>query len=339
MSIHAVPGFRQFFRNAEAGGAAGAGGGGGEGGGAAGAAAGAVGAVGSGAPAPAAGGAPAGAGTPDPAAAGAAQQTPEQITASFHAGLLPGAARDLIVSKGFGSANEVVNAYFQANRVLGGATDVLTIPQDGSTPEQVAAFRSKLGVPDTAAGYEFDLSQVKHVSEPMVEFSRKMFHEIGVPANQAQKALQMWENFIGEQNATLNSASEALNQAQVDAVKASLGSGADDFFANAKRAVIAMGLSNDALAKLEAAAGAGAVVELMGKIGKGLKEGAFTPGVGGGADDALTSPEAAQTEINKLQGNKEFLDKYTNKQHPEHTEALKRMEALFAATTQVKKAS
>ncbi len=325
MFMHCRPGFRQLFRDAE--GAAGAGGGEGGGAGAPGAAGAAGGAIGSGAP-----GAP-GAPAPGASAGGGQQLTPAQAAAAFHESLLPGAARDLIVSKGFGNANEVVNAYHNANRVLGGATDVLTIPGEGSSPEQIAAFRGKLGIPETPAGYEFDLSKVKNVNEPMVEFGRKMFHEIGVPANQAQKALDMWEDFIGEQNRTLDSGATTANEAEVAKIRSDLGAGADEFFANAKRAVAAMGMTDESLGRLEAAAGSGAIVELMGKIGKGLSEGSFIPGGGSGADDALASPEAAQAEIKRLQGSEEFQKKFLTAKHPEHGEALKRMEALFAATT------
>lgn len=253
---------------------------------------------------------------------------------TFHANLLPGAARDLVVSKGFGSIDALASAYHGANRVLGGAADVLTIPTEASTPEQITAFRTKLGVPETPADYKFDLANVKNVSEPMVQFGREMFHKIGVPANQAQAALNMWESFIGEQNRTATSKLEKDNTAEVQAIKDRLGAGADEFLAGGKRTVQAMGLSDASLARLEDAAGAGAVVELMGIIGKGLSEGNFTPGGGSGGIDAhLATPEAAQAEINRLQGDGEFGKKYRDAKHPEHGEALKRMEALFAAVS------
>jgi len=245
--------------------------------------------------------------------------------------LAPGAARDLVVTKGYGNPDEIANAYYNANKILGGATDVLTIPGEKATPEQITAFRTKLGVPTDAAGYEFDLTKIKNVNEPMVEFGRKMFHEIGVPAKQAQRALDMWEDFVGEQNRSMDATAETKNIAEVDAVKAKLGAGAEEFLANGKRAVAAMGLSDEALGRMESAAGAGAIVELLGIMGKGLREGAFLPGAGAQQDETLNSPEAAQAEIAKLQGSKEFQEKYNNANHPEHAAALKRMEQLFAA--------
>jgi hypothetical protein len=79
--------------------------------------------------------------------------------------------------------------------------------------------------------------------------------------------------------------------------------------------------------------GSAAVVELLAALGRKSDEGGFV-GAGAPQYDAnnpeTMTKEQAQQRVAQLQGDKEFQDKYTNRNHPENRNAVQLMERLFA---------
>lgn len=74
-------------------------------------------------------------------------------------------------------------------------------PGDGSNEEEVKAFRTALGVPDTPDGYEFpEVEGVQH-DEQMVSLFSNLFHKAGVGKEAAAVISEGWDNFVKEAQA------------------------------------------------------------------------------------------------------------------------------------------
>ncbi len=236
--------------------------------------------------------------------------------------------------KNYGSVPDLANAYWNANKSLNGATDIVTIPGADATPEQIAAYRGKLGVPGEVAGYDehIKLDGIQNVNEPLLNFGKEMMHKAGVPAGEAQGVIDMWEKFVGDQNTVAETAQAEANNAEIAQIKKDVGDQFDTLVDNGKRAVRALGLSDAELAGIEGAAGTASVMKLMAQLGKGLREGNVSPpGAPQGSGQELSSPAAANTEINRLRGDAGFSDKYNNPAHPQHKEAIDQMAKLYEA--------
>lgn len=310
-------------RNADAGGA---GGGGGEAG--AGAAGGA---------APDAGVPAAGAGGGGQPAAGAGGGAPAPW---WETTLEPGPVRDLMAAKRYGEKapdekgviRELANSYWNANRALNGNDNVVPIPGENATQDEIKAFRSRMGIPDDVNGYDqhIDLSKVRNVDQGTLDFGKNLMHELGVPASKAQTMIDRWEEFVGKMNEDAQVAAKTANENEIAELKRAHGAEFDTMVENGRKAVKTLGLSDAALARIEDGIGGGAVMELMARLGKGLREGRVGDPNPNPADTALSSPQAAQREISRLQGDSQFQEQYNNAQHPLHKEAVQRMAQLFA---------
>src|SRR5690242_15918745 len=111
---------------------------------------------------------------------------------------------------------KVLPMYRGAEQKLGVPADqVLRLPGEKATPEELKAFRSKLGVPETPDAYKVD-DTLK--DDPIVGKFRTKAHELGVPAPQFEQ-LVSW--FTGE-SAALREAQEAKWDQQADADLAAL---------------------------------------------------------------------------------------------------------------------
>ena len=93
-------------------------------------------------------------------------------------------------------------------RLLGKKADAVFIPGADAPPEEIAAFRAKLGVPESADKYP---TKIEGVNVPLDEAGLKQFNELahksGLTPSQAQEAVKFYAG-IEEQRAA--QAQEAL---------------------------------------------------------------------------------------------------------------------------------
>lgn len=88
-------------------------------------------------------------------------------------------------------------------RLLGKKADAIIVPNDKSSPEEWAAFRSKIGVPENADAYSVrpkDLPQGVEWDEGQAKEFNKFAHEKGLTPAQAE-ALMHWDAQRGFQQA------------------------------------------------------------------------------------------------------------------------------------------
>lgn len=245
--------------------------------------------------------------------------------------------RELMKTKGYKSPAEAAMAYHNLNKLVsgtnGGADVVAVYPGENATTEQLDAFYKKLGRPDAPEGYAIKTPEGVTADEGMVSFAQKTFHAAGLSPKQADVVAEAWNNYVAERAQKDAAQFAADNAAELDQYKANFKGNFDEAVAAGKRVVEALGLEQDVLTKLEGAVGAKAMLEVFSKIGLKSSEGGFTAGAGGsgsggGSVDAMT-PQAATAEVNRLTGDAEFMKKYGDRNHPEHKDAVARMEALY----------
>jgi hypothetical protein len=141
-----------------------------------------------------------------------------------------------------------------------------------------------------------------------------------------------WNAFVAEQGQQSAAEWKVENDKAVETVKSKWGNEADALIEGGRRVYKSLGLDEKLAGQLEAHIGAAPMIELLARIGKATQEGGFMGGGSGGAggDPNAMTEEGAAMEIARLNGDKDFQEKYTNRHHPEHASALSRMNALFA---------
>lgn len=250
---------------------------------------------------------------------------------------------DLLKSKGMYEGDFVQNAhklaesYWNANKALSGAADVLPLPSEWND-DNVNKFYSKIR-PATPGDYaDPKFAEGVDVHKPLVDFAKKLAHHWGVPASRLQSGIDMWQAFAGEEGKTFAAGQQKANSDAIEAMRTKVGAEVfNGHVANGQRVVKALAasgaISADTIKRVEMHIGGAAVIELLSAIGSKMGEAPVIGMGNGGApvDPSQMTPEQASQEITKLQGDAEFLKKYNDAKHPEHGAAVERMKLLFEA--------
>lgn len=240
-------------------------------------------------------------------------------------------ARRHVEAKQYANPAELALANYNLTRLQTGDPQVLALPGKDAAPEAWDAVYNRLGRPESPDKYEFQFGEGVKADDKMVEFGKKLFHAAGVSQDRAQAAANMWNEFVAEQTAATLEATKQQNDAELNALTSRWGADLDKNKAAGQRVVQALGLSADLIQRVEDSIGSAAIVELLATIGRKSDEGGLISG--GQADpnnpDTM-SKEQAQAKIAALQGDAEFQKKYTDKNHPEHKQAVELMVKLFA---------
>lgn len=227
---------------------------------------------------------------------------------------------------------QLANGYYHANAMISSDNpQILRIPNEQTaTPDDWNNVYKALGRPDAPADYQFDPGA--EANDKMVAFGREFFHELGVPQNRIQGAVDKWNKFMGEMNEAQTTLTDTENATQLQALQAQMGPEWDTFVANGQRAVRALGVSDATLAAADAHVGTAALAEIFAKVGKAMpNEGALPGGQGGGSHDiAAMTPQMAQQEIDRLNTDTEFMKQYNGANETGHRDAVERMNRLFA---------
>lgn len=244
--------------------------------------------------------------------------------------------RDFMEAKQYRDPATAAVALYNLNKLQNGAPDVVALPGKDADPKAWDSFYSKLGRPEKAEGYDLKFGADVAVHDGALAVGKEIFHMLGAPPEKAQAAANKWNGFVAQQAQAQADAARAQNEQALTALQTQWGKDLDANKAAGQRVLQAMrkeGLTEDDLAAVENSIGSAAVVKMLAIIGKRTAEGTFSGGSGSPADPSdpsQMSKEQAATKIASLQGDAAFMAKYTDSRHPEHTSAVKLMEALFA---------
>lgn len=227
------------------------------------------------------------------------------------------ADRAYLTEKGYNSNADLLAA-------LRAADGKVSLPTEKSTPEELAAFFSKLGRPESADKYGFALKNDEN-GEVAKALAPAMF-EAGLTASQASKVQEALDGFtVAKQEAYLKE-----QDAQIKSLQQDWGADYEKNTEIARQAVRKYGLDKEGqLARLEIALGSNNLMKLMYAIGSTITDpelkGAGSGARSGGAKSY--TPQEAAAKMKELRNDKEFGKKFMNND----PEALKLFEEVSNA--------
>lgn len=223
--------------------------------------------------------------------------------------------------------------YLNAQKLVG--ADKLVIPGKDASPEQIADFRKKLGVPEKPEEYGIRLPEgltEDKLDKARVDAWRKHLHEQGIPKAAA-------EALIGQYLADEFSTVQARAKAQEEQAKAwqmqlkeKFGQKYDENINLARFALEQF--SDPSLVQWLEESGAGnnpAVVEFFAKVGQALSDDAPRNGggTGMGGNGAPKTAAQAQAALNEFNRNESKQKALWDPQHPQHDAVVKEKDQLF----------
>lgn len=191
------------------------------------------------------------------------------------------------------------------------------VPTAESTPEEIAAYREAIGVPESADGYKFDgldnLPEGVSISDSDLTSFREFAHKEGISEDLAKKLIQFQASAASAEMAEYQQHMEDQAKAAQDALRTDWGNKFEANSQMAKRAAKTFGLAEDSplLSNpdvLRAMARAGSMISEDKLVTPEEMGGSLSPG--SEANDILKNPE------NPLHA------AYWDSSHPQHQHAV-----------------
>jgi hypothetical protein len=129
---------------------------------------------------------------------------------------------------------DLAKGHIETKRMVG---DRVKIPDENTTPEDVAKFYSRLGRPETPDGYEFtqvEMPPTLPIDENLLKGFKSKAHELGLTKKQADGVYVDYLNNIKEMNSKIIADYEAGVNQQLEVLKTRWG---DQFEANKAAAI------------------------------------------------------------------------------------------------------
>lgn len=239
--------------------------------------------------------------------------------------------REHVKAKGYKTPAELAMGNYNLTKMQTGATDVVSIPGPNATQNEIDAFYQKMGRPNAPTDYDLKFGEGVQVDEKMVGFGRELFHKMGLSNTKANEAATAWNEFVAKTNADSLEAANVENTKALAALELSWGADLEANRAAGERVIKAIGLPEDMMNAVEGAIGVAPLVHMLAMIGRKSDEGTLLGGEGNGDpnDPANMTKDQAKAKINELNGDNAFQAKYTDKNHPDHQQAVDFMQKLF----------
>lgn len=255
-----------------------------------------------------------------------------------------GPTKELYTAKNYKNPIVAADSHYSANKMVSGG-NIVELPGDSATPEQIEAFQRKLGRPETIDGYK-DVKWGDNADEKFVGLGKNVAFKLGLSPKQAETLATEWNTFAAAQAAEWEKASTEKNAADIAALKTQFGADYDAMLAGGSRALKALTalkgqdgkavLSQDDVNAIEASIGAAPLVKLLAVLGSLTKEMKLPEGGGGAgapADPGGMSAVQAKQEIDKLMADPTFTAAYYDKDKPGHRENVERLRKLHEAAS------
>lgn len=201
---------------------------------------------------------------------------------------------DYLKSKGVTDINKFLTSYREAERAISGK-GVVTVPKDGATADEIAAYHRQIGVPEAADKYELPSApDGQELDMGVVEPLREIAFKAGVPA-EGFKALAaaVVEKQVADQMAEV-SRQDGLR----DEVFREWGADKDRNTAIFQRGMRAFGIDAKQAAAIQKGIGSDGLLKLGLKLGQLTGEDMLTGG--GGAQNFGMTGEQAQARIDAI---------------------------------------
>jgi hypothetical protein len=225
--------------------------------------------------------------------------------------------KGVVEAKGWSDINDVLRSYKNMEQFAGkmGSERAVFIP-DPEDAEGWNKVYTKLGRPEAANGYEYDVSLdgldeigKKAVQSNLDAFSNIAF-EAGLNKQQAKAVQAKWDAYVEEQASAMEQQSALQAKENIEKLQKEWGQVYDQNLKYAQLAAKKYGLTEDVVAKLEGVAGLDRLMNMLAEIGSDLSEDGYIKG-GDGVSQAM-SPKQAKAELDGLMADPDYSDPYKN---------------------------
>jgi hypothetical protein len=243
-------------------------------------------------------------GTPAPAAG--AQPTAQPSANSVWTAAFDEDTNAYVSNKGWKEPQDLLMSYRNLEKFAGGAKNLLELPPEGATPEQLDAFYSKLGRP--ADPEEYGLQPPQGGDPELTNWFKGTAHKLGLTANQAKALYTEFNGMSGSLQEKLQAQQAQESEKAIGSLKQEWGQAFDQNIGAGRRAVAALGLDAGKLQAYEDKLGTAEMLKLFATLGSKMGEDSFAGDRGEGGFG--TSPAQARNQIADLKLDKDFMAKY-----------------------------
>jgi translation initiation factor 6 (eIF-6) len=237
-------------------------------------------------------------------------------------------------------ARQVVSGESTIGKLSGGR-DFAILPNDQSDEAEIKTYRTKRGVPETAADYklnELQLPEGLPKDDKLVEHMAGILHKAGATSGEATEVFNGYVEFIKKSLEAADTQEKLDNAAANTALRAKLGSTYDKTLQNIAAVVNAFGNDIDAAetaALIKALPNDSFAAQLLGKMAERLVSEKGLTGSPERTDGQLT-PADAMTKFHELTTDPYYMtatpkDKTRNQQY--HDELVQKGEGLMKLAT------
>lgn len=195
------------------------------------------------------------------------------------------------------------------------------------TAEEITSINSKLGAPENAEGYEFNLSDdVK--SDPILSGIENDFLEVGISKDKAEALMAKVTSKMELNSKSLETEYQIKSEEDIKSIKAEYGSAFDQRLELANSALRKFGGEEATKAIAEAGlANNPAIFKMLSEVGKLISE--DKPVGGKEVREFGTSPAEAKQMIADLRSDPAFAERARNVRDPGHAEAMLKLDKLY----------
>lgn len=232
--------------------------------------------------------------------------------------------KGFVANKGWKDPGAVVQSYQELAKFAGAKQNYVEIPEAGDV-EGVTGILRKLGAPESAEGYSFDIGEDVQVDENLLGSFKEMAAGASFTPEQAKVAVDWYNGQMADAKAAFEQNQIEQSEAAIAALKQEWGKDFDANVAAGQTLVKRLGLDAAEIEAFEKATSTAAVMNIMAKLGSGLGEKGL---VGDETTSGLMTPHQANAKIAELGANKEFRTQLYNPSNPRHKSAVAEMDRL-----------
>lgn len=240
--------------------------------------------------------------------------------------------RDLPDVKDLPDVNAAVKRMVEARKMVG--AEKIVIPGKDATPEEVNAYWTKLGRPESADKYEVPKENMPEgvtLDPALTKSAFEEMHRLGISKNQAAELVRWNVKMAAEQRDAQALVQKQAIETNLTALRKEFGKAFDEKDRHASNAIETYG-GKEALALIKAnpaLATNPVFVKMMAAIGREIAE---DPIRGGGHQQSFAKgPTEAQAEIGRKSADEGFMKALGNAMHPGHKVAQEEWTRLHQA--------
>ena len=231
-----------------------------------------------------------------------------------------------VSNKGWKEPQDLLMSYRNLEKFAGGAKNLLELPPENATPEQLDAFYSKLGRP--ADPNEYGLKAPDGGDPAMVEWFKGTAHKLGLSAKQAQSLFTEFNGMSGSMQEKMQAQMAQESEKAIGTLKQEWGQAYDQMIGAGRRAATALGYDAGRLSAIEDKLGTAEMLRLFATLGSKMGEDSFAGERSEGGFG--TTPAAAKQQLADLRLDKGFMDKYLSGDRDAVSKFQRLMEAAHA---------